>query len=185
MSKHANADLVLASFSGGSFGATNVNQTNSFNIVVGPQDVFISQLGFFDHNADGLLASHEVGVWNSSGTLVTSAIVPSGTSAQLVGQWRMVEIASIRLKSAETYLIGAQVFGDRYVFNGENGVYDDAVGPVSPGGSLTNGSGLNFPTNPTGGRFNANATISAVPEPSSFVLLVATSCVVFGKRRRR
>ncbi len=182
------AGLVIQSFSGGSNGVTNIHQTTSLNILVGSNDVVISKLGFYDHNADGLLASHEVAIWTWTGGLVTSATVPAGTVAELIGQWRMVDITPVTLNANQKYRIGTQVFGDRYIFNGFVGPFDPAVGPVAPRSGYINGPGLNFPASDASGRYNANAFIStsSVPEPSSILLLglCALGCVAIRSQRK-
>lgn len=184
--KVANAALVLNSFSGAKYGLTNSEQTKSFNIVVGHSRLLVTQLGFFDYNSDGLLVDHEVGIWTPDGTLITSTTVPAGTTAQLVSQWRMVDIDPVTLLPGESYRIGAQHFGDRYIFNATSGNLNSLIaGFANPIGSLTNGPGFNFPDTNTYGGYNANATIIAVPEPSSVgILTIAISGVLLKQRRR-
>lgn len=68
-----------------------------------------------DPNLPGLLFSHQVGVWDSSGTLRASATVdpgdPTTPSANTYGNWVYQSIASTTL-GAGTYRIGALYLAD-------------------------------------------------------------------------
>ena len=68
--------------------------------------ITVTSLGFFDDLQDGLLQSHEVGIF-SAGTLLASAIIPAGTGATLINQFRWVAIAPLGLSAGQTFRIGA------------------------------------------------------------------------------
>ena len=70
--------------------------------------VRLTDLGLFDHLDDGLAASHEIGVWTDSGTLVVSVTVSGGTSHALEDHFRYSELtANVTLEVGTTYVIAA------------------------------------------------------------------------------
>lgn len=70
----------------------------------------VDGLGFYDSAGDGLARSHDVGLWNNSGTLVTSVTVAAGTGATLANGYRWVTLSPpVLLSGGGTYTIGAQV----------------------------------------------------------------------------
>jgi hypothetical protein len=82
--------------------------------------VTVTGLGWFDEGANGLGREHTVGIWDSSGNLLTSILVPIGTGAGLDGQYRTVSIVPIVLGVGSGYIVGGQNFtdsGDRLAFD--------------------------------------------------------------------
>jgi len=69
-------------------------------------DLSVTSLGYFDANFNGLQTSHEVGIWNSSGLLLVSATVPSGTGGTPINQFRYVAVAPLFLAAGQTFRIG-------------------------------------------------------------------------------
>jgi hypothetical protein len=55
----------------------------------------ITSLGFYDHNQDGILASYQLGLWDSSQTLVRTATVTP--SSPLTGDFRYASVIPITL----------------------------------------------------------------------------------------
>jgi hypothetical protein len=66
----------------------------------------IDSLGYFDANQNGLQDSHDIGIFDTSGTLLTSATVLSGTASSLDGKFRYANISSFTLNAGQTYRIG-------------------------------------------------------------------------------
>jgi hypothetical protein len=190
----AQAGLVITSVSGGLVGPSSVSQTNGFTFTVGPADVSLTQLGHYDDNGDGLLAFHDVGIWldGPPTSPLATATVPSGTSATLISNWRMVDITPITLMANTTYRLGSQVNGDQYTFG------NPTVGPIDPLiaatpllGVLRSGGGLNYPNAanaPT--RINPNAFIipAQSPPPTSvpgpLPVLGATAAFAWSRKLR-
>ena len=135
----------------------------------------LSALGVFDAGGDGLSSSHQVGIWNSAGTLITSVNVLSGTSGTLIDGFRYADIGSILLGPG-TYRIGAADLGVGDAYRA------DAIVTAAPGFTYSSarfqaGSGLLRPdTNgELGGYFGANFLFeisSAVPEPSTWAMML-------------
>src|SRR5262245_6479015 len=76
--------------------------------VVAP--ITVDSLGIFDVGSDGLAERHQVGLWDSGGALLASAVVSSAStlvaSASNAGDWRFESIAATVLPPG-TYVAGA------------------------------------------------------------------------------
>jgi hypothetical protein len=85
------------------------------------QPVTVTGVGWYDDGADGLLHSHEIGIWkDESGVTYTnppalganlalslSATVPAGTSARLQGPWRVLDFnVSLTLEPGDYEIAG-------------------------------------------------------------------------------
>ena len=91
------------------------------------QSFRVTALDFYDSGAaNGLLTSHEVGLWTSNGVLLASVTIPAGTAAPLIGNYRYEAITPIILPPG-FYEVGGFVSGssDKYVI--------DANGTTLPG----------------------------------------------------
>jgi hypothetical protein len=64
------------------------NFTIGQEFTVGSSDLLVTSLGYEDTGADGLVGAHDVGIWNSAGSLVASATVPAGTGTVKIEAWR-------------------------------------------------------------------------------------------------
>src|SRR5262245_43898371 len=107
--RHAQATPVLTfnPATGGS--GANQNQSVGWQFdVLSP--ITVSGLGWYDQNADGLDTQHTVGIWNPSGTLLQSVLLPSGTGAALDGQFRTIMFAPIVLSPGVGYIVGGENF---------------------------------------------------------------------------
>jgi hypothetical protein len=70
--------------------------------------VTVSEAGVWDYLSDGLVDSHEVGVWDSVGTLLDTATVAAGTVDPLMDGFRWAALAtSLTLNPGQTYYVGA------------------------------------------------------------------------------
>ena len=69
------------------------------------QDIWVTDLGFYDQFQDGLNIPHKVGIWNSQQQLLVSDTVqPLGAC---YGEYRYVAITPFLLTAGQTYIIGA------------------------------------------------------------------------------
>jgi len=131
----------------------------------------VDALGYWQPGSAG---SHDVGLWNSAGTLLTSATV-LGTDPQ-VGHFVWADVASITL-GAGTYTIGGTYSG---------GPFQSYASGVTTLPQLTwltaeqqYGTGLNFPTNNYNGygqngimEVNFSTSGIGVPEPTTWALML-------------
>lgn len=162
----------------------------SFNVL---SAVTINALGWYDQNQDGLSVGHTVGIWNPSGTLLASVLVPSGATGTLIGVYRTASISSITLNPGSGYVVGGENFNsstDRLAASvtqtvDPNIVYVDARYANSQGFGLPSavfsaGNGFYGPM-----AFTAAA---AVPEPTTLGVaglgLVLLGWAKSAKRRR-
>jgi hypothetical protein len=151
----------------------------------------ISAFGYYDHAQDGLVDSHDIGLWHINGaatTLLATATISSGTAATLNGDFRYSSIAALDIVAGQDYIIGGTIgFG--------SGVaqYDPTVTPTAAGWTTASqitdvagrfgnifpaGSGFNnsnFPSDFGGPSdpptLGPNFLISSVPEPDALFLI--------------
>ncbi len=146
-------------------------------------NITVSSLGFFDWDQDGLAQTHDIGIWTTTGTLLTSAAV-SGADP-LDGAFRYSGISDLDLVAGNNYVIGG------YNYTVDDAVRSDVGGmniTTSPDISIVDGrwiGGLAFPVNSTGSPVVYPPTVAfqytlAVPEPASagsaVVLLLFMLC---------
>lgn len=176
----ARADLIgVTGITGGSnFPSYNgTDQTIGFTFST-TTAISVTELGFYDVTPDNSLSqNHEVGIWDSSGNILTSVTV--GTGDPLAGSFRYHAVTPIGLASGITYTIGAEIsspYTDVYNLPASLTTSPD----ISVLGSARNGTsdGFSDPTTVTAGngRYGPNfeyveGAVAAVPEPASLMLL--------------
>jgi len=147
-----------------------------FNVV---SPVLVGALGVFDSAQDGLVSSHQVGIWNNaSNTLLALVTVPGGSAGQLINQFRYADITPVLL-GIGTYTIGA-TWGtgpgsDDYLANAHNFQTIASISYlVSEYDQIPSTSQLNMPTTPavffSNGMFGPSFAV--VPEPASITLSI-------------
>jgi hypothetical protein len=150
----------------------------------------ISELGFIDNNLDGNNISHQVGLWTSTGILLGSVTIPSGTSAALIGQFRYEPLATpIPLINGSTYILGSYVQSNSGDIWQDTGVSYTLGLPVSNVGAAYSLGSFSFPTNifpGTAGPYIGPNMIEGVPDTgSTFGLLSLSLMALFGTGRLR
>jgi hypothetical protein len=180
------------------------------NFTVGANPLTVTSLGYFDGpnsstslTGDGLLGSHQVGIFDASGALVTSATVPAG-GGTLSGEFRYVSVTPVTLAANTNYTVGGQVTvadntggadGDGDVFrNGDGGPtfgsgfsgidgdpsFTGNVGNVNPN---FNDGEFEAPQNPGSIYFGGSFQYTVVPEPASFGLIGLAAAGLLARRR--
>jgi len=71
--------------------------------------ISVTLLGVYDDSGHPLITSHDVGLWDSSGTLLASTTVPAGVPAILDQDYAFAPIGSVALTVGGTYTVGATV----------------------------------------------------------------------------
>lgn len=166
--------------------ALNQDQTVGWQFDV-LSSLTVTGLGWFDEGGDGLAESHQVGLWDPSGTLIASVEVPAGTVADLDGQFRTVAVVPFVLAPGNGYIIGglnSSTNSERLAAN-VTVTTNPAIRFVGPrfGGLGTR------PTNPSvasTGFFGPSFSIQVaqVPEPT-LILLTGVGLAWAGARRLR
>jgi protein with PEP-CTERM/exosortase system signal len=146
----------------------------------------VTQLGLWDEGSDGLNTSHDVNIWTSTGMLLATTTIPSGTGATLTDGFRYVSITPLLL-SAGSYTIGAF-----YSPNSDNvRAFADTITTAS--GVTYVGSrsalGFGFPTGagPPMGTFGPNFQFgpASVPDTGSTLSLLGFASLGLVALRRK
>jgi len=152
----------------------------------------ITGLGWFDAYGDGLSASHEIGIWNTSEQLLLSTNIPSGTSAALGDDsFRYVPTQHLALQPGTTYVIAGLTTGDAYIVPGEVN-QDPSSATYAPEitfiGAAAGNAPFQYPafhySPPALGRFGPNFTY-VVPEPGTAGIVLLGGLLAWRKRRKK
>jgi hypothetical protein len=175
----------------------SANVMCGFKFTVGATDATVNALGLWDENEDGLSQSHEVGLWKwvsaSSGVFVTSVTIPAGTGAELINEFRWVDLpANVVLDANTTYVVAALYLKsspDRFrgLSNSTTTDADEDTTYAVPAGSASLASSvLAYPTlqSTNGVNMYVGPNVSFIPEPASMVLLLCGAALLAPARRR-
>jgi hypothetical protein len=126
---------ILDFTGGGIVVAAEVPLTAGWAFSFSDFDLDVTALGFFDAGSDGLRISHQVGLWDSGGSLLAQVTVDNTStpvaSTSTAGQWLFTELPSpITLPRGGTYILGA------FIPDLTDGIYD--------GANPTTASGITF-----------------------------------------
>lgn len=136
------------------------------------ETIIVDQLGIFDSGQDGLAESHLVGLWDENGNLLTSVVVASGTTAPLIDLHRYAAIVPLALTAGANYFVGAYHvdFSDTPTDGDLSPLVDPRISLGNYG--IGNAGGFTAPSFIIPPRDYANFTISSVPEPAAWTLML-------------
>jgi len=144
--------IPIIEFSGGSTSTGGGDFTVGYEFTTAGTGI-VTGLSWWDEGGDGLVSSHEVGLWTASGTLLASVTVDNSSTALAspsgFGNWMVQDLTSNLVIGAGTYRVGGvQVslggLGDLIRINASSG----SVTGVTYGGTYQdtdNGLVLAFP----------------------------------------
>lgn len=140
------------------------------------QSISVTSLGITDRSKNGLDAPHQVGLWNSDGTiLLSSTTIKAGTSSigwfssDLRYLFRFETITPIILSKGKTYIIAARYSNnvdDWFFFNSSNILSSNSISIIN-GLRSDVGAGFTAPLIPTSFIFGPNFTFTALLDSDS------------------
>ena len=148
----------------------------------------VNALGYWD---DGLGNNHQVGIWNSGGTLLVSTTVLGADP--LTGHFRYDSISPVSL-AAGTYVIGGQYLGNGNPFPSNATGLTTVPGYTWDKDLQQQGSVLTFPTVSDGSYgtngilvvdFSVGGSSPSAPEPATLGLMLSGILAGVGFRRFR
>ena len=170
---------------GSGAGFTSVSSpdaTIGYDFTVGATSLEASALGLFDQDLDGFSEAHDVSIWTSTGTLLGSVTVSTGSLTPLIGEFRYVLLtAPVTLSAGQTYVVAANYPSQADWFIADspdqaNAIFSSfasfgvSASRVGPGFPFLGGTDL---------YAGPNIEFTPTPEPSSLLLLVAGTLVIF------
>ena len=168
----------------------NVGRTGGWRFTV-DAPLQLTHLGLYDWQADGFEGSYPIGVWDQGGTLLSSAIMPSGSDAELINGFRYVEApeGGVIFTPGQTYTIG---YFASAIFPNDHALHEPGWHAFNPlvhqvGTAVaTNGAfpGLTMPTVQfTENWLGPSFQFTVVPSPASWLTLGVFALRGFRRRR--
>ena len=105
------ANTLITDPGPGSLGGTTANTTFRSDFTVGSSAIELTASRKSGINQDGLVNSHTVSLWDTSGNLLATALISAGTINPLDGQFRYTTISPVILSAGTTYVFGATYVG--------------------------------------------------------------------------
>jgi len=194
----ARANTIIADSGYAANAFANDLETVGYDFTVGSTPLLITALGFWDGPqgrletgttgsiGDGLANQHTLGLWDSSGNLLATAVV-SGTNQPLTGEFRFANLLNpVILLPGAKYILGASLAAtDTDTLNVTFGALpsDPAVTPGNfreSNGPFSMPADLGF----AGGQIGPNAMFTlltnGVPEGGSTLMLMAAAIAICG-----
>jgi hypothetical protein len=148
------------------------------------QDLEVDALAYYDDGPSS--ASHNVALFRMDGTKLAETIV--NVSDTLIGNFRYSSIAAIKLQAGESYWVFGNSTGDNYTWNVDNFVVNPMLTSIRYSYAVANSLAAEFSIDAGtdsdmnnaywGPGLSIHAASVAVPEPASYLLLLAGLAVL-------
>jgi hypothetical protein len=182
----ASAQAQILTFQLSSGSTSLFYDTVGYAFTVKQDPLSVHRLGVNDIGGDGLDSMNIIGLWREGGSLLATAILPSGKSAPLESGFRWFDLTTpVLLDANTTYRLGVQANLDMRA----TGFVNDPISPnVNLVGAVRNNQqgNLTYPgTAPFSGQaiVGPNMGYTVVPEPSTFLLVVSAAIALIVHRR--
>lgn len=182
----ANADIAVSlSSPGGEYSGSLYTLGFEFSVSA---NTAITALGAYDSGQDGFNGQVNVGLWDTSGNLLTSTVLAAGTGATLINDFRFGSITPFNLVAGQHYVVGAFEPSDlaTSLNTGQGGsgsinplvtIYEDRFSNFNSAFSFPDSTNFHPDGSWLGGNFEFG---SAVPEPATWgMLLIGFACLGF------
>ena len=170
----------------GNGNTTSGDWTLGYQFTVGSQPIQVNALGYFDDSENGFTSTHQVGIWNLNGTLLSSAVVNNNSAVDDFFRWTPVN--PISLAANTTYKVAGTTGSDFYSW--ENPGFTVGAG-ITFNRDVYKPGGFGFPTDSEGrsainpGIFGGNFSYTVVPEASTLTLAIVGLLGIGRLRKRR
>lgn len=164
--------------SGGVFHGEGFVLTDGYQFTVGSAPLSLLSLGVYDWSGSGLVNSHQVGLWDADGNLLSTTTITAGPSTN---GFCYSSVTPVLLEAGQSYIMGATYvnldvdkIGTSIRYDNIPPVYNPAIFYDVCRYGISDAD-LTFPVNSEFsyvlGYFGPNAEIVVVPEPSTSLLL--------------
>lgn len=164
-----------------------INSTYGWQFRVQETPITVTHLGYFDRGVDGLIDSHAIGIWDTSGNPIAQGTVSAGTEGILSGAYRFTLITPALLQPNTTYFIGAHSPqpNDEGIFFALPQTYAEQISYLGATYSQLSGfAPADTLYNANHGVFGPNFQFTAVPEPHEVALATAIGLAAFACIRK-
>ena len=194
ISAHASS-IAVTSFTGGQLAHPSGDKLYGW-FFDNNADIFVTNLGVFDADGDGLSIAHDVGIFRvSDHSLLLSNTVPAGTGATLLDGFRYVPVSPFFLPAAAYVIVMTMPDSNADGQFISNTTLTTAPQITWTGSAVAGSLSLVYPTVDASFfdigmfgpnfQFDAGADTTSAPEPGSVLLLLGGGLTLAFLRRSR
>lgn len=152
-------DIAVSISGGDSFGTPIGYSVHGWEFTLN-SDIILTHLGLYDHDLDGFILDHDIGVFRlSDGALLTTGTMSVGTGDPLIDNFRYINVADVPLVTTENYVLSnytALPDGDVAVDDATDEVFAPEVNWISGRWGVDVGGLIIPPNSTTADRYGPN-----------------------------